>query len=262
MTARPLSLPDLAVSGLLVCLALIISRGERLGLERSLVVGTVRTFLQLTAVGYILGWVFHASQWYWTILFLCVMLAAAAHAGADRQERPLTGLLAIMAVSIAAGSVFVLAFVILFVVRPPRWYEPQYVIPLAGMIMGNTMTGAALAVERLTSEVRSRRLEIEAALSVGATSRQAASLPIRAALRAALLPSINGMMVVGIVQLPGMMTGQILAGARPDEAVRYQILVTYMLTGAVAVTSTTAVYLAHRASFTPWHQLRPPEVAE
>ena len=256
MNARPLSLTDLALSLLLILLVLVVSRVQRLDLERPLLIGTARTFLQLTVVGYVLGWVFHAGQWYWAVLFLGMMLAVAAHAAGERQERRLPGMMAMMALSIAGGSLLVLLFVMAFIVRPPRWYEPQYVIPLAGMIMGNAMTGAALAVERLTSEVAARRLEIEAALSLGATARQAAEVPIRAAVRAALMPSVNAMMVVGIVQLPGMMTGQILAGARPDEAVRYQILVMYMLAAAVAITSVVATLMAHRASFTRAHQLR------
>src|SRR5947199_10091967 len=124
------------------------------------------------------------------------------------------------------------------------------------MILGNAMTGAALAVERLSSEIRARRLQIEAALSLGATSRQAADAAVRAAVKAALVPTINAMMVVGIVQLPGMMTGQILGGAAPEQAVRYQMVVMYMLAAAVALTSATATLLAYRASFTPAHQLR------
>jgi putative ABC transport system permease protein len=124
------------------------------------------------------------------------------------------------------------------------------------MILGNSLTGATLAVDRLTSEIRAHRLEIEAALSLGATARQAAEASVRAAVRAAMLPTINAMMVVGLVQLPGMMTGQILAGAPPDQAVRYQMVVMFMLSAAVALTSVIATLLAHRASFTPAQQLR------
>jgi putative ABC transport system permease protein len=255
-TARPLHYEEVAVGLLLIGLALAISRRERLGLERSLLVGAARTFLQLAAVGYVLGWVFAARAWYWTLLMLAVMAAAAVHAAAARQERRLPGLAATMALSIAGGSCLVLAIVIGLAIRPEPWYDPQYVIPLAGMILGNSLTGAALAVERFAAEVRARRLQVEAALSLGATGRQAADSAIRAAVRAALVPTINAMMVVGLVQLPGMMTGQILAGAPPAQAVRYQMVVMYMLTAAAALTSAAAAVLAQRSIFTPNHQLR------
>jgi UDP-glucose/iron transport system permease protein len=255
-TARDLSYTDLAWSLLLVLIVLVVSRRQRLGLEGPLLLGAARAFLQLSLVGYVLGWVFHAQGWYWTLLFLSVMAAVAVHTAADRQKRRLPGLLALMALSIAGGSFIVLAVVIGLVVRPPRWYDPQYVIPLAGMILGNSLTGASLAVERLTAEIRARRLEIEAALSLGATARQAADHAVRAAVNAALVPTINAMMIVGVVQLPGMMTGQILAGAPPLQAVRYQVVVMYMLAAAAALTCASATLLAQRACFTPAHQLR------
>ena len=259
MTARPLTWIDVALSALLVVVVLVISRYQRLGLERSLLIGAARTFLQLALVGFVLAWVFHARTWYWTLLCLLVMAAVAVHTAVGRQEQRLPGLAALMAVSIAGGSFAVLAFVIKAVIRPDRWYEPQYVVPLAGMILGNGMTAAVLAVERLASEVRQRRLQIEAALSLGATARQAADPAVRAAARAAVIPTINAMMIVGVVQLPGMMTGQILGGQAPGDAVRYQILVMYMIAGAAALTSISATLLAQRSLFTAAHQLRDAE---
>jgi putative ABC transport system permease protein len=123
------------------------------------------------------------------------------------------------------------------------------------MIVGNAMNGAALAAERLASEMDARRAEVEAHLALGASASQAAEEPVRRALRAALLPAVNGLMVVGLVTLPGMMTGQILAGASPLLAVRYQIVVAFMLAGAVAVTSVVVVLLYRRAFFTDAEQL-------
>jgi putative ABC transport system permease protein len=254
--ARNLSLTDVGISLLLIAVALLISFRERMRLERSLIVGTARTVVQLSVVGYVLAWVFHADRWYWTALYLVFMAAVATQTAVGRQDRRIPGLTALMTVSISGSGFFVLAVVIGLVVRPSRWYEPQYTIPLAGMILGNALTGATLAVERLTSEIRGNRLAIEAALSLGATARQAAEAPVRAAVKAALLPTINAMMVVGLVQLPGMMTGQILAGAPPEQAVRYQMVVMFMISAAVALTSAFAALLAQRACFTPAHQLR------
>lgn len=252
----PISNSDLALSLVLVGIILVISRRARLGVERDLLVGAARTFLQLSAIGYVLLWVFERQAWYWTLLLVSVMAAIAVHTGASRPGVRVPGILGVMAVSIAGASFLVLAIVIALIVKPSPLWNPQYVVPLAGMILGNSMTGAALAVERLGAEVRARRPEIEAALSLGATSRQAAEPAVRAAVRAALVPTINAMMIVGVVQLPGMMTGQILAGSPPQEAVRYQIVVMYMLSAAAALTSVSATLLAQRATFTAAHQLR------
>jgi putative ABC transport system permease protein len=136
------------------------------------------------------------------------------------------------------------------------WYQPQYVIPIAGMIIGNSMNGASLAINRLVAEIRLRRTEIEAALSLGATARQAVNQAFKEAVKSAMIPTINAMMIVGIVQLPGMMTGQIIAGTRPEQAVRYQVVVVYMLTAAVTVTCICAAILTYRQYFTKSHQLK------
>jgi putative ABC transport system permease protein len=136
------------------------------------------------------------------------------------------------------------------------WYDPRYLIPLAGMIIGNSMTGAALAAERLAAEMYERRDEIEAALCLGATARSASREAVRSAYRAALIPSINAMAAMGLVFLPGMMTGQILSGTEPITAVKYQIAIMCVITGSVAVTSFLILLQGYRAYFTPAHQLR------
>jgi putative ABC transport system permease protein len=123
------------------------------------------------------------------------------------------------------------------------------------MIVGNAMNGAALAAERLASEIDARRGEIEAWLALGASPPHAAREASRAALRAALIPAVNGLMVVGLVSLPGMMTGQILAGQSPLLAVRYQLVVAFMLAGATAITSVAVVAWYRRSFFTAAEQL-------
>jgi len=123
------------------------------------------------------------------------------------------------------------------------------------MIIGNSMTGASLAAERLASEMKERRDEIETALCLGASSRTAAFDLVRSAFRAALIPSINSMAAMGIVFLPGMMTGQILSGTEPMIAVKYQIAIMCAITGSVAVTSLLILIQGRRAYFTGAHQL-------
>jgi putative ABC transport system permease protein len=153
-------------------------------------------------------------------------------------------------------------FFCVMVIGPDPWYDPRYLIPLSGMIIGNAMTGASLAAERLAQEIRSRRDEIETALCLGATARQASLPAVRSALNAALIPSVNAMAAMGIVFLPGMMTGQILSGTEPMIAVRYQIAIMCVITGSVAVTSVLILQQGYRSYFSRYDQLLLPEKAE
>lgn len=248
---------DLLIALILIGITAGVSRWQRLGLERDITIGTVRTFVQLLAVGLVLQQIFDAARWYWVILALSVMVTVAGWNAMERQTGPKQGLLSLMTGAIALGSAVCLAIVIGVVLRVRPWYQPRYVIPIAGMIIGNAMTGAALVVNRLRSEIVLRRSEVEAALALGATSRGAAGGALREALRAAMMPTISSMMTVGIVSLPGMMTGQIISGTRPAEAVRYQVVVVLMVAAATAITAITAGFRALRVFFTPAHQLSP-----
>lgn len=242
---------QLAVALVLIAITAGISRLERLNLEKDLAVGTLRAFLQLTAIGYILQAIFNADRWYWVVLSLIVMTAVAAYTAAQRShEIPNSRWIAL--ISISLGGIGTLVILIgLGIIHASPWY----VIPISGMLLGNSMNGTALAMNRVASEIRLRKSEIEAALSLGATSRQAANPALKAATRAAMIPSINSLMTVGIVSLPGMMSGQIIAGQAPTEAVRYQIVVVYMMTTAVTLASLTAALWSYRRFFTKDHQL-------
>jgi len=147
-----------------------------------------------------------------------------------------------------------LFYVIAVVVRVRPWYEPQYIIPIAGMILGSAMTSAALAGDRLQSDLRVRADEVEARLALGFSGPEAVQPVVRAALRAAMIPTVNGMMTVGLVQLPGMMTGQILAGSSPLLAIKYQLVVVFMQAAATAIAAMLFVRLAVARYLTPAHQ--------
>ena len=164
--------------------------------------------------------------------------------------------LVIAATALTLSTAATLAYVIGVVIEPRPWWEPQYLIPIAGMILGNSMTSAALAGDRLQSDLFARRDEVEARLALGFSGREAVQPLVRAALRAAMIPTVNGMMTVGVVQLPGMMTGQILAGTSPLTAIRYQIVVVFMMAVATALGSLGFVRLAVGRYLTPAHQLR------
>ena len=251
-----LSVWQLGLAFLLVAAVVIVSVRQSLGLERDLVIGSVRAIVQLYAVGVILAAVFAAARWYWVLLILGAMTGVATQASMSRLGKPLPGGAWIAATALTVSTTATLAYVIGVVVQVRPWYEPQYIVPIAGMILGSSMTSAALAGDRLQSDLRARADEIEARLALGFSAQEAARPMVRASLRAAMIPTVNGMMTVGLVQLPGMMTGQILAGSSPLVAIRYQMVVVFMQAAATAVSSLLFVRLAADRYFTPAHQLR------
>jgi putative ABC transport system permease protein len=251
-----LSVWQLAGAVLLVGVIIAVSIRQALGLERDLAMGSLRTMAQLYGVGLVLTAVFAAARWYWVVLMLIGMTGVATQAAVSHLNKPIPGGHRIAATALTFSTAVTLAYVLTLVVQVRPWYEPQYIIPIAGMILGNSMTSAALAGDRLQGEIRARADEVEARLALGFSGREAVQPLVRSALRAAMIPTVNGMMTVGLVQLPGMMTGQILAGSPPLVAIRYQIVVVFMLAAATAVSSLLFVRLAARRYLTPAHQLR------
>jgi putative ABC transport system permease protein len=249
---------DLAWAGGLMLIAVGISHWQKLGLAQRLVIGAIRTVVQLMLVGYALVYIFALDRWYLVGVALLCMLLVATRAAVNRQFRASRTLLMITGVAMLLASGLTLLYISTLVVRVTPWYNPQYLIPLFGMIIGSAMNAAAIAAERLASEMAARTAEIEASLALGATAQQASQQPVRQALRAALMPTVNGLMVVGIVTLPGMMTGQILAGASPLIAIRYQIVVAFMQAAAVAITTAIVTLWYRRTFFTAALQLKVP----
>jgi putative ABC transport system permease protein len=148
-----------------------------------------------------------------------------------------------------------MAAVALFVIVPARpWFSPQFAIPLLGMILGNTLNGIALGLDRLGGELAAKRSQVETILALGATRWEAARQSIQQAVRTGMIPLINSMMVVGIVSLPGMMTGQLLVGARPIEAVKYQIVIMFLIASGTALGTVAVVLLSYLRLFGQDHQ--------
>jgi len=248
---------DLSLALGLILIAVGLSRWQQLGLAREFVIGAVRTIVQLVLVGYILVYIFAVGRWYITLAALLLMLIVATNAAVGRQKKKSSPRLKwITGTAMLLGSGFTLAYISTLVVRVHPWYDPRYIIPLFGMIVGSAMNGASIAAERLAGEMSARGAEIEAYLALGATYQQASQQPVQQALRASLIPTVNGLMVVGIVTLPGMMTGQILAGSSPLTAVRYQIVVVFMQAAAVCVSTACVTLWYRRAFFTDSLQLR------
>ncbi len=248
----------LIVLALVLVTSLLVSRRAGLGLEQDLVLGVLRGALQLLAVGYLLVALFANDRPEWVLLMLSVMLGAAAWTSARRVESgPGARVLAPRTLlAILLGSAVALVPVFALVVQPTPWFEARYVVPISGMIVANAMNVVAQVNERLFATANAERAEIEQWLALGATPRQALARPVRNALRAALIPTINGLMTVGLVSLPGMMTGQIVSGTAPEHAIRYQIVILYQLVVVAAVSGATATWLARRTLFTKREQLR------
>ena len=239
----------LALSVILVIIVGVISAFLRLGLLKSLVWGTIRTFTQLILAGYVLVWIFKVNSPYLLIGVLLVMCFFGTRT-AVKQTKNVVHYPAVMAYISLAVSTFLVTFVVTeLVISVDKWYDAWVVIPIAGMVLGNSMTGIALALDRLYAEVRSNSGEIEAMLSLGATPWEAVRWRLKESLRAGMMPTINTMMVVGIVKLPGMMTGQILGGVNPILAVRYQIVVLLMVTAAAAMGALMMLLFSYRRLF-------------
>ena len=220
-------------------IAIALSLWQKLELEKQLVYGALRSFVQLILIGEVLYIIFDLDNWFAVVVILSLMLTVASIAARNRIDRKLVGLLPVVILSLVASSIFTLGYVILLVVQPRKWYEPQYVIPLAGMLFGNAMNGAALAGDRLINAIKQNRLEIETRLCLGATPKQAVIAYQKEAIRTGLIPTLNNMLVVGLVSLPGMFTGQVLAGNNPRDAASYQILILF----AIVLTNLMATIL-------------------
>ncbi len=239
------------ISLALVAVALGISWYEKIKVEKDIAIGTLRAFIQLVAIGYALEFIFDLNKLPLILLTILVMVIAGAHTAGRRTKTIVPGA-RISAFSIGAGTFFTLGSMLVLGIIT---VDPKYVIPLGGMIIGNSMNASALALERVDSEVRVKRAEIEQALALGATSGQAMSSSYKVVVRASMIPVLNMMKVVGLVQLPGAMTGMILAGASPVSAVMIQIIVVYMLISAVTITAVITARIAQRGYFTKAHQL-------
>lgn len=230
-----------AISLLLVAVALVISRKEALGLEGDLLVATARGLVQLLVVAAVIGVAF--EHLYLSGVFLAIMLGAASITSA-RRLKGIQGAVWLAAISISGASLVALA--ILFGAGVFD-FEPRFLIPIAGMLIGNSMTATSLAGARVRDEVVDKQMEVEARLALGEPARDALRPYVRRAASNALIPTIDATKNVGLIFLPGAFVGLILAGQSPARAASIQLIVLFMLLGAVAVAAITATTLVARS---------------
>jgi len=247
---------QLTYAAIFIAILLGISLLESLKLEKPVLVGAFRACVQLIFVGYLIQYIFDLKNWFLVLIIILVMVFAASQTLIKRLKNPVRGTYIYALIAVSAASILSLTVISGLIIRQEPWYDPRYLIPLSGMIIANGMNGATLAGERYGSEISLRLPEIEMLLSLGQTAREASKRARQQALNTALLPSINNMMVMGIVHLPGMMTGQIIAGENPVTAVKYQIIVILAIAAAVSVSSWIFINLLDKRYFNKHHQLR------
>jgi putative ABC transport system permease protein len=247
----PLQLTSLLIASSLILITLIFSYWQKLKLGKEVVISVVRAVIQLAAVGYVLEYIFGLDNPVFTTLLLLFMIFNAAY-NASRRGRVIKNGFIISFLSITCGAVITLAILILSgTIR----YEPYQVIPVSGMIIGNAMVALGLCYKQLAADFKEKREEVETKLALGADILLSSSEIIRGAIKTGMLPTIDSAKTLGIVALPGMMTGLILAGTPPMEAIKYQIMVTFMLLSTTSISSFAACYLSYRGFFNDRKQL-------
>jgi putative ABC transport system permease protein len=249
---------DIALASLLVAVNAALSIRFRLGLERRLLIAAARMIAQLFMVGLVLKALFAAASPWLTGGVVLVMVVFAGYEISARQTRPFTGgwTYGIGATSMMIAGVSVTVLALTTQIHADPWYDPRYAVPLLGMILGNAMTGVSLGLDRLLTGAERERSAIEARLSLGHDFAEALSGVTREAVRSGLIPIINSMSAAGVVFLPGMMTGQILAGVDPVEAVKYQILIMFLIAGGTGLGVLAAVWAGGRRLTDERHRLR------
>jgi len=249
---------QLGLAASLVIMLSICTHLARLGVGKALLIAAVRTAIQLSLIGLVLEALFATAAIKWVALMAIAMVLIAGREVMARQKRRLTGgwTFAIGTLSMFVSTFVVTILTLTVIIGPSPWYTPQYAIPLLGMMLGNAMTGVALGLDRLTETVWRQRAVIENRLMLGQPWHEAVGDIRREAMRSGMMPTINSMAAAGVVSLPGMMTGQILAGSSPTLAVKYQILVMFIITTGTGFGTLLAVAAGSRRLFDARERLR------
>jgi putative ABC transport system permease protein len=251
-----LQIGQMAAAYIFVVLLLFIVKARGISREKEILISTIRMTIQLILTGYVLVYLFNNINPLYTIVLIAIMEIFAIYNIFKRTKAKLSkALKKIIAISMLSGTLSSLLYFLLVVVNISPWYDPRYFIPIAGMLIGNSMTGISLGVTRLLDGMHTQRHLVESALMLGATPKMAAKEIVDNAFDSAILPTINSMVGMGIVFLPGMMTGQILSGTSPLTAIEYQIAIMLGILGSVALTVILFVQLGYKTFFNDQSQL-------
>ncbi|RLN12219.1 UPF0014 membrane protein STAR2 [Panicum miliaceum] len=236
-----------------VALAVALSFTQRLGIEREMLYAIARSFLQFSVVGFVLQFIFsQKSTAPWILLAYLFMVTVAGYTAGQRAKQVPRGKY-IAFVSILVGTMITMALLVALRIFP---FTPRYIIPAAGMLVGNAMTVTGVAMKKFREDVKIQKNLVETALALGATPRQATHQQLKRSLGIALSPAIDNAKTGGLISLPGAMTGLIMAGASPLEAIQVQITLKNMLMAASTISSILSSYLCWPAFFTKTFQLK------
>jgi putative ABC transport system permease protein len=237
MTYVSLGLSNVAIAASLIFINALISFGFKLNLERTLAVAAIRMVVQLAAVGFVLRLIFEATSPWVTLAAGLFMAGVAGIEAGSRLERPFEGWRAygLGATTLLVTGLLAAIFTSTVIIGPDPWYQPRVIIPILGMVLGNALTGVSLVLDTLSDVASRERVAIEARLALGATRFTAFDVVLKRALRTGMIPILNTMAAAGVVSLPGMMTGQILAGVAPMEAAKYQMMILFVIAGSTAL---------------------------
>lgn len=256
MNDLTLSPMEVSIAAVLLLVNILMSGWLRLGLGKQILIAAMRMVVQLSLLGLVLKQIFALASFPPVILLAAAMTVIAGLSSVSRIENRYPSIHLTAIISVWCSSWLVTAVMITAIVRPIPWYSPQIVIPLLGMVLGNSLTGISLAMDRFVAELKNRRGEVEMQLALGANRWEATQGIFSAAARTAMVPILNTMSVAGIVSIPGMMTGQLLAGASPTQAVQYQIMIMFVIAAAIAIGVLIALGISFYRVTTSDHQLR------
>lgn len=240
-----MSFLNLSLSLIFVLIPLILSKTLNLGLEKDTIIAVIRSIIQLLAVGYILHFVFTSNDYLYIILMIGLIIGAAT-ANARKKGTSIPGITGKLVFTFLFVELLTQGILLGFEITPPT---AQYIIPISGMMVGNSMVLAILFLNRFASEVHAYEEEIELILSLGGTPKQAIHRQLITAIKASTIPTIESQKTMGLVQLPGMMSGQIIAGADPIQAVQFQLLVLFLLLTTAVITSVLLGFLSYPTLF-------------
>ncbi|MFD1864398.1 ABC transporter permease [Planococcus chinensis] len=235
----------LSLTLIFVLIPLVLSKTFNLGLGKDTMIATVRSIIQLLAVGYVLKFVFDSNSLIYIFLMVTLMIVAATH-NAQKKGAAIQGITSKVAATLVFVEVLTQSILIGFDITPAT---AQYIIPISGMVIGNSMVLSILFLNRFTAEVESHQDQTELILSLGGTPKQAIHRQLIQSIKASMIPTIESQKTVGLVQLPGMMSGQIIAGADPIQAVQFQLLIMFLLLTTAAVTSISLGFLSYPTLF-------------
>lgn len=246
-----ISVTSLLFASSLILISLFFSYYQKLNLEKETIIGVVRAIIQLTVVGYILNYIFGLKNPLFTTFLILFMLFNASHNAAKRGKDIKNGIW-ISFISIGSGTAITLS---VLVAAKAIKYEPYQIVPISGMIISNAMVAIGLCYRQLSSNFKNRRAEVETKLALGADILPSSIEIIRDSIKTGMLPTIDSMKTLGLVSLPGMMTGLILAGTSPLEAIKYQIMVTFMLLSTTSIAAFSSCYMAYKSFFNERKQI-------